>query len=169
MSALKPLLGILFSILLVAGNTAFAQQFSGQVVTMIVNYGAGGPTDIEARIAAKPLPKYLQGVSTVIVRNVGGGGGNIGVNQLGGASEHDRLNISFFTWDPIDQFLQNPNLHVRYNDLKFIAGFKMTTLLYVRRDTPPGISKPADLARAPLFKAGSLVPSSHATVRMRLP
>ena len=168
MSASKPLLGFFFSILLVAGNTAFAQQFSGQVVTMIVNYGAGGPTDIEARIAAKHLPKYLQGVSTVIVRNVGGGGGNIGVNQLGQASEHEKLNISFFTWDPIDQFLQNPNLHVRYNDFKFIAGFKMTTLIYARRDLPPGISKPADVAKAPLFKAGSLAPSSHATVRMRL-
>ncbi|MBI2317934.1 MAG: hypothetical protein HYU75_13315 [Betaproteobacteria bacterium] len=168
MSAIKPLQALLFSLLLAAGSAVYAQQFAGQVVTMIVNYGAGGPTDIEARIVAKHLPKYLQGVSTVIVRNVGGGGGNIGVNQLGEAAERDRLNISFFTWDPIDQFLQNPALKVRYNDLKFIAGFKMTTLLYVRRDTPPGISKPTDVAKAPLFKAGTLAPSSHATVRMRL-
>ena len=170
MPAKKPLLALLCAALFAALdiNTAFAQQFSGQVVTMIVNYGAGGPTDIEARIVAKHLPKYLQGVSTVIVRNVGGGGGNIGVNQLGQASEHDKLNISFFTWDPIDQFLQNPNLHVRYNDFKFIAGFKMTTLIYARRDTPPGIGKPIDVVKAQLFKAGSLAPSSHATVRMRL-
>ena len=170
MPAKKPLLAMFCAALFAAINinTASAQQFSGQVVTMIVNYPAGGPTDIEARIVAKHLPKYLQGVSTVIVRNMGGGGGNIGVNQLGDASEHDRLNISFFTWDPIDQFLQNPNLHVRYNDLKFIAGFKMTTLLYIRRDTPPGIGKPADIAKVPMFKTGSLVPSSHGTIRQRL-
>ena len=32
--------------LLTLGNAGFAQQFSGQVVTMIVNFTAGGPTDI---------------------------------------------------------------------------------------------------------------------------
>lgn len=168
MRALKPLLGFLFSILLAAGNTAFAQEFSGQVVKMIVNYGAGGPTDVEARIVAKHLPKYLQGVATVLVRNVGGGGGTIGVNQLGNASEYDRLNISFFTWDPIDQWIHNPALQVRYDKLKFIAGFKQTTLLYIRRDTPPGVSKPADVAKLPRFKAGALSPVSHGTNRQRL-
>ncbi|MBI4291094.1 MAG: hypothetical protein HY661_06425 [Betaproteobacteria bacterium] len=167
MPAIRALRQVLFLLLLAFGNAALAQQFAGQVVTMIVNYGAGGPTDIEARIVAKHLPKYLQGVSTVIVRNMGGGGGNIGVNALGEASDRDKLSISFFTWDPIDQLLQNPNLRVRYSDLKFIAAFKMTTLLYIRRDTPPGISKPADIAKAPLFKTGSLVPSSHGTVRQR--
>ncbi len=50
MPAIKPLLALLSAFLLVIGNAAFAQQFSGQIVTMIVNYTAGGPTDIEARI-----------------------------------------------------------------------------------------------------------------------
>src|SRR5512134_35148 len=104
--ATKPLLGLVFATLLAAGNAAFAQQFAGQVVTMIVNYTAGGPTDIEARIAARHLPKYLQGVSSVIVRNVGGAGGNIGVNQLGESAERDRLNVGYFTWDPVDQLIQ---------------------------------------------------------------
>ncbi len=165
MPAFKRILAVA---LLLLGNSALAQQFAGQTITMIVNYPAGGPTDIEARIVAKHLPKYLPGVNAVIVRNMGGGGGNIGVNALGEASEHDRLNISFFTWDPIDQILQNPNLRVKYNELKFIAAFKMTTLLYIRKDTPPGINKPADIAKAPRFKTGSLVPSSHGTVRQRL-
>jgi tripartite-type tricarboxylate transporter receptor subunit TctC len=168
MLALKLFFGLFFAVLLTGGSAAFAQQFSGQPATMIVNYSAGGPTDIEARIVARHLPKYLQGVSAVIVRNVGGAGGNIGVNQLGEASARDRLNISFFTWDPVDQLIQHESLRVKYNDLKFIAGFKMASLVYMRRDTPPGITKSSDMARAPLFRMGALSPTNHSTIRMRL-
>ncbi len=166
MQVIKSLL--LSAILLALANAALAQQFSGQVVTMIVNYSAGGPTDVDARIVARHLPKYLQGVSGVVVRNVGGAGGNIGVNQLGEAPAKDRMNIGFFTWDPMDQLNGVPSLRVRYNDLKFIAGFKQVSLLYIRRDTAPGITKSADVAKARLFRAGALSPTNQATLRMRL-
>ena len=98
--AMTRLLGLFSLIMLVLLNDAFAQQFAGQTVNVIVNFTAGGPTDIEARIVAAHLPKYLQGVNAVIVRNVGGGGGRIAVNQLGtAASARDRLNIGYFTWN----------------------------------------------------------------------
>ena len=168
MPAIKLVSALMFALLLVFGNAAFAQQFAGQVVTVIVNYSAGGPADIDARVIAKHLPKYLQGVTSVVVRNVGGAGGRIGVNQLGEASARDRLTLGFFTWNPIDQIIQEPTLHVRYNDFKFIAGFQQPTVLYVRRDTAPGINKAADLTKARLFKAGALAPNSHSTIRMRL-
>ncbi len=158
---------LFFALVLLAGAAA-AQQFAGQPVTMIVNYSTGGPTDIDARVVARHLAKHLQGVPSVIVRNVGGAGGAIGINQLGEAGPKDRLAIGFFTWDPLDQLTANPNLHVRYNDLKFIAGFQQGSLIYIRRDAPPGIKRPADVAKAKLFKAGALAPTSHATFRMRL-
>src|SRR5512146_3178438 len=142
---------LLFASLLALANSAFAQQFSGQVLTIIVNYPAGGPADIDARVIGKHLPKYLQGVNSIIVRNVGGAGGRIGVNQLGEASIKDRLMLGFFTWNPIDQIIGEETLRVHYNDLKFIAGFQQPTVVYARRDMPPGISKAADLAKAQLF------------------
>ena len=171
MTVMKPACGFLAAILLAplaVGNAAFAQQFSGRVVTVIVNYAAGGPADIDARLAARHLPKYLQGVSSIVVRNVGGAGGRIGVNQIGEASERDRLNVGFFTWNPVDQLIQEKSLHVRYNDLRFIVGFRQPSLLYIRRDTPPGINRPADVVKAPIIKAGALGPTSHGTVRQRL-
>jgi len=151
-----------------ACGAAFGQAFSGQIVTLIVNYPAGGPTDIEGRIFARHLPKYLQGVRSFVVRNVGGAGGNIGVNQLGEASERERLNLGFFTWDPVTQLIQDESLHVRYNDLKFIAGFRQPSLLFIRRDTPPGINRSADVVKAQIIKVGALGPSNQATLRQRL-
>ena len=168
MKAVKFACGMLVAIPLAFSNGASAQQFSGRVVTMIVNYSPGGATDVDARIVARHLPKHLQGVGSVVVRNVGGAGGNIGVNQLGESSERDRLNIGFFTWDPVAQLVQEDSLHVRYNDLKFIAGFSQPQLVYIRRDTPPGINRSADVVKAGLFKAGALGPSVHGTIRERL-
>jgi tripartite-type tricarboxylate transporter receptor subunit TctC len=133
---------------------ARAQEFAGRVVNVIVNFQPGGPTDLEARVFAQNLPRYLKGIKNAVVFNAAGAGGLIGVNQLAAVSEKDKLNIGFFTWDPMNQILKHPNLHVQFNDFKFIAGMQQTNLLYIRRDTAPGIAKPADIAKANLFKAG---------------
>jgi tripartite-type tricarboxylate transporter receptor subunit TctC len=154
------------AILLVFAGGVHAQQYAGKTVDIIVNYTAGGPTDVEARIIAQYLPKYLQGVSGVVVRNVPGGAATIGINQLGKAEGKDRYNVGFFTWNPQDQILKNPILHVKYSDFKFIAGVRQASLLYIRKDT--GVTKPADIATVKQFKAGSLAPQSHGTLRQRL-
>jgi len=135
---------------------AHAQEFSGRVVNVIINFSVGGPTDLEGRIFADNLPRFLKGVSSVVVRNVTGAGGLIGVNQLGDVSETNKFNIGFFTWDPMQQILHHPNLRVQFNDFKFIAGMEQTNLLYVRRDTAPGIAKPADIAKVNPFRAAVL-------------
>ncbi len=158
-------LGCIF--LSIAGPAA-AQNFTDKVVTMVVNYSPGGPTDIEARIVAQYLPKYLKGVRSVVVRNAGGAGGIIGVNQLGASSDGEKLNLGFFTWDPMDQLIDNDALRVRYDHLNLIAGIKQVTLVYMRKDTPPGIKQAADIAKSPLVTAGALSPTNHLTVRQRL-
>jgi tripartite-type tricarboxylate transporter receptor subunit TctC len=143
--------------MLCAGTgTAHAQEFAGRVVDVMVNFSPGGPTDLEARVFAEHLPRFLKGTRAVVVRNVAGAGGLIGVNQLGDVSEKNKLNIGFFTWDPMNQILKNPNLRVQFNDLKFIAGMQQTNLLYIRRDAAPGIAKPADIAKVDTFNAAVL-------------
>ena len=168
MKAMKFACGLLAATTLALGNAAFAQQFSGRIITMIVNYPVGGPSDIEARLVARHLPKYLQGVTSVIIRNVGGAGGIIGVNMIGEAPERDRLTVGYITFNPINQLVQDPTLHVRYNDLKLIVGIRQSSLLYIRRDTPPGINRPADVVKARIIKAGALGPGGTGTLRQRL-
>ena len=50
------------------GN-AVAQFYKGKTMTMIINYPAGGPTDIEGRIIAQHLPAHIPGKPTIIVKN----------------------------------------------------------------------------------------------------
>ena len=73
---------------------------------MIVNYPAGGPTDIEGRIVAQHLPAHIPGNPTIVVKNVGGAGGLIGSNQLGEAAPNGET-IGFFTLAMNDQLLGN--------------------------------------------------------------
>src|ERR1700680_3830802 len=75
---------LLLSASLVAAlsQTALAQFYKGKTITMIINYPAGGPSDIEGRIVAQHLPAHIPGRPTIVIKNVGGAGGVVGAHQL---------------------------------------------------------------------------------------
>ena len=45
----------------VVSDSALAQFYKGKTITMIINYPAGGPSDIEGRIIAQHLPAHIPG------------------------------------------------------------------------------------------------------------
>jgi tripartite-type tricarboxylate transporter receptor subunit TctC len=47
--------------------------YQGKTLAILVPHGAGGGTDVFARLIARHLPKYIPGKPTVIVRNMLGG------------------------------------------------------------------------------------------------
>src|SRR5262249_41897505 len=108
-------LAVLFS------GPANAQFSKGKTITMIINYPAGGPTDIEGRIVAQHLPAHIAGKPNIIIKNVGGAGGVIGTNQLAEAAPNGET-MGFFTIDVVAQLLGNPALRVNYADFEMIAG-----------------------------------------------
>ena len=61
-------------------SAASAQNFPTKTVTVVVPFSAGGPTDTIARIMAERMTKSLG--QTVLVENVTGAGGNIGVARV---------------------------------------------------------------------------------------
>ena len=63
---------------------AFAQTYPARPINIIVPYPAGGPTDVVARIIAERMRVPLG--QPVIVENVAGGSGNIGVGRVARAS-----------------------------------------------------------------------------------
>jgi putative tricarboxylic transport membrane protein len=148
-------------------QTAFAQFYKGKTITMIINYPAGGPTDIEGRIVAQHLPAHIPGKPTIVIKNVGGAGGVIGSNQLGDATPNGET-IGFFTLDVVAQLLDNPALRVHYQDFVMIAGVENPLVVYMRRDTPPGIKVATDIMKAKEFKALSLNVQNSNTINQAL-
>ena len=66
-------------LVLLAGG-AQAQTYPTKPITMIVPFSAGGPTDTLGRTIAQAMTTVLK--QTVIIENVGGAGGNIGVDRV---------------------------------------------------------------------------------------
>jgi hypothetical protein len=146
---------------------ALAQFYKGKTITMIVNYPAGGPNDIEGRIIAQHLPNHIPGKPTIVVRNVTGGGGIIGTNALGDTPPNGE-SIGFFTPDTVAELLGNPALKIHYSSFVMIAGVENPLVAYARKDTPPGINVPADLMKTKDFKALSLNAQSSNTINQAL-
>ena len=148
-------------------QTALAQFYKGKTITMIVNYPAGGPSDIEGRIIAQHLPAHIAGKPTIIVKNVAGAGGVIGTNALGDAAPNGDT-IGFFTLDIIAQLVGNPALRVNYADFVMIAGVENPLVAYMRKDTPPGVAVATDLMKVKEFKALSLNVQNSNTLNQAL-
>ena len=72
-----------------------AQNYPSRAVTMVVPFSAGGPTDALARIMSEPLRKLLG--QTIVVDNVTGAGGSIGVARVVRAAP-DGYTLSIGHW-----------------------------------------------------------------------
>jgi putative tricarboxylic transport membrane protein len=79
----KPLILIACLLLLSVSQTG-AQDYPTKVITMVVPYAAGGPTDTVGRLIAGPMSKTL--TQQVIVENVLGAGGTIAANRVAKAA-----------------------------------------------------------------------------------
>jgi len=69
-----------------ASGISFAQTtgdfYAGRKVTILVGSGAGGTTDISARVLAEHLQRHIPGNPTIIVQNLPGGGSVTMTNYL---------------------------------------------------------------------------------------
>jgi tripartite-type tricarboxylate transporter receptor subunit TctC len=74
---------------------AWAQAYPSRPITMIVPFSAGGATTTLARILAEHMKETLG--QPVVVENVGGAGGSIGVSRSARAPP-DGYSLSFGNW-----------------------------------------------------------------------
>ena len=76
--------GIIIGLALFAALPASAQNYPNKVVSMVVPFAAGGPTDTVARLIGVPMTKTLG--QQIIVENVAGAGGTIAANRVAKSS-----------------------------------------------------------------------------------
>ena len=69
---------------LVLAGLAHADTYPSKVITLVVPFSAGGPTDTVARLIAQPMGKTLG--QTVIIENIGGAGGTIAAARVARAA-----------------------------------------------------------------------------------
>jgi tripartite-type tricarboxylate transporter receptor subunit TctC len=84
------------ALFLAASAPVHAQTFPTRPITLIVPFPPGGSTDVAGRIIADKMGAFLG--QPVIVENVGGAGGSIGVGRLARATP-DGYTIDIGQWD----------------------------------------------------------------------
>ena len=163
-------LGMLLTVLVpaVAANGAENPFYKGKTLTVLINYATGGPTDIEGRLAAKHLARFIPGNPTIIVSNMAGAGGVTATNFLGEVAKPDGLTMSYFTGNYFNILLADPILRVNLAKFAYIASIEGSSVAYIRKDVPPGLSTPQDVLKAQTFRAGGLSATSTKDVRFRL-
>ncbi|HEY1361746.1 MAG TPA: tripartite tricarboxylate transporter substrate-binding protein [Xanthobacteraceae bacterium] len=72
-----------FGLTVMVGTPA-AAQYPSKPITVIVPFAAGGPTDVVARLVGAHMSRTLG--QTIVVENVGGAGGTIGMTRAAQAS-----------------------------------------------------------------------------------
>jgi tripartite-type tricarboxylate transporter receptor subunit TctC len=142
--------------------------YQGKTLNFVINFAAGGPTDIESRIFAKHLSRHIPGQPTITVQNMGGAGGLIAVNYIGEVAKPDGFTAAYFTGALFQQQIKDPALRVDLSKFGFITGVHGVTVSYIRSEVPPGIKKPSDFIKAQKFRAAGLGVSSSKDVRFRL-
>ena len=113
---------------------AQADNFPSRPITLIVPFPPGGSTDVAARIMADKMGAALG--QPVIVENVGGAGGSIGVGRLA-RSTPDGYTIDIGQWDThVGSIIYNINFDLRA-DFAPIGLISINPMLLVAKKTLP--------------------------------
>ncbi len=147
---------------LVLGTQASAADkpfYQGKTLKLIVDYSAGGPTDIECRIYARHLKKHLAGSPTIVIQNRAGGGGNLAMNWI---YERARRNGTIMGCQTAsgryqEWFVGDPKKAGLRANMEEIIPVMFTPVVSVgvaRKDLDPPLVNLADIKKAKSFNAG---------------
>ena len=133
---------ILAGALVTAGlaGSANAQFFKGKRVNIIINYSAGGNTDIQGRMVMRHMKKYIPGNPRLVFRHVSGAGGVVGANFLGEAGKTNGSMMGVFTIPIMAQVMKAPELRINLADFHYVGAIGQQTISHIRKDAIPGKS-----------------------------
>jgi tripartite-type tricarboxylate transporter receptor subunit TctC len=152
----------------VLGAAAQEPYYKGKRLTVLINFAAGGPTDIEGRLFAKHLAKHIDGVPQVISQNMDGAGGVVGAQFLGEVAPKDGTVMGYLSGTSWIYVSEPERWRVDFKAYEFVAYQPGTTVHFVRTDVAPGMRTPADIVKAQGLIAGGLSIDTSKDLRMRL-
>ncbi|MBI3998284.1 MAG: hypothetical protein HY355_04565 [Armatimonadetes bacterium] len=156
-------LGLLLAGLLLAGLLAavalpgHAQQayYAGKTIEILIPFGPGGGTDIEARFLAPFFEKHIAGNPKIIIRNMPGGGSILGANWYAQNAKPDGLQMLATSGSTVIPFILGVSrVAYEFSKWKLVKVNGVGGVVYVSPRT--GITKPEDLLKpaTPLVYGG---------------
>src|SRR5262245_3692598 len=132
---MKMALAVALAVLAASNVSSTAQVYPSRPITMIVPFSAGGPTDTIGRIFAERIRASLG--QTVIVENVTGAAGSIGVGRAARAAPDGyTLSIGHWSTHVVNGAVYSLPYHV-LNDFEPISLIANNPQLIVSRNAMP--------------------------------
>ncbi len=162
-------IGLCAAAVLVAGAAHADDPFyKGKRLTLLINFAAGGPSDIEGRLLAKHIVKHLDGAPSVIVQNKDGAGGLVGAAYIGEVGPKDGTMAGYVTAVAWPYVIDPASFRVDFKSYEFIGSQPGNAVYYVRADAEPGMKEGADVMKAKGLVAGGLSIDSSKDLLIRL-
>jgi putative tricarboxylic transport membrane protein len=162
------LIGLCAAVALTVPAAAQEPFYKGKRLTMLINFAAGGPTDIEGRIFAKYLVKHIDGNPNIVTQTLDGAGGLVGAAYLGEVAVRDGTYFGYLTGTAWLHVSEPERWRVDFKTYEFIAYQPGTTVHFMRADVPPGMKEPADIVKAQGLIAGGQSLEISKDIRMRM-
>ena len=141
--------------------------YKGKRLTVLINFAAGGPTDIEGRLLARHLARHIDGEPLILVQNRDGAGGLVGTNYLGEVGPRDGTMAGYFTGAAWKYVMEPENHRVDFKTFEFIGFQPGNAVYYMRADTEPGMKQALDILKAKGVVAGGLAIESSKDLLIR--
>jgi tripartite-type tricarboxylate transporter receptor subunit TctC len=161
----------LVAALAAAPHVASAQSdpfYKGKRLTLLINFAAGGPADIEGRLFARHFGKHIDGAPNIIVQNRDGAGGLVGINYLGELGPRDGTMAGYLTAAAWNYVIDPAAYRVDFATYEFVAYQPVNVVYYMRADTPPGMKDGPSIMKATGLVTGGLAADSSKDLLIRL-
>jgi tripartite-type tricarboxylate transporter receptor subunit TctC len=148
---------------------AAAQFYKGKTVNVIINYNAGGNTDVQIRSLLRFFRPHLAGKPRFVIRHIPGAGGIVGANYLAEAAPKNGFTIGGFTIPIMGQVMKEPAMRADLSKFLMVGSLAQQTIAHVRKDFGSGINNWRDILKItkPIRTAGH-GPASSKDLRLRM-
>jgi tripartite-type tricarboxylate transporter receptor subunit TctC len=140
--ALKRFLGVF----LLCVGAAHAQDYPAKPINIIVPAAAGGPTDTLTRVLAQAMGEALK--QQMIVENVGGAGGTIGINRAAKAKPDGYTLLLYHVGMATSPALYRKLQYDTLNDFDYIGQVADVPMMLIAKKTTPSANFAEFLAYA---------------------
>jgi putative tricarboxylic transport membrane protein len=141
--------------------------YKGKRLTLVINFAAGGPSDIEGRLLVRHLAKHIDGAPSIIVQNKDGAGGNVGMSYIGELGPKDGTMFGYVTATAWPYVIDPSSYRVDMKTYEFVGSQPGNAVYFVKTDTEPGMKNGADLLQAKGLVAGGLSVDSSKDILIR--
>ncbi len=131
-----------------------------------MNYSAGGPTDVSARMIAQYLGKHVPGNPQIIVENKAGAGGLVGKNYVYNVAKKDGTLIGVFSATFGHQLVSGDGVQYDSSKFNWLAGFAETAVGFVGTGTGVRTGRELATTNAEII-SGGLAPDTTKDMSLR--